>query len=65
MGSSSTPPAKPSWALILGLVRHIVAENNVFKIDRPWQSIIEAFGLGKIDSRIAHIGKTFGVKVLA
>jgi len=36
--SSSTPPVELTWALILGLARHLVPEVDGMQRDGPWQS---------------------------
>lgn len=73
-GSKSEPPTELTWALILGLARHIVQENNAIRANGPWQSTIGAdlhgkqlglLGLGKIGSRVASIGMAFGMNVVA
>lgn len=73
-GSKSDPPAELTWALILGLARHIVQENNAIRVNGPWQSTIGTdlqgkqlgvLGLGKIGSKVARIGMAFGMTVTA
>lgn len=75
-GTSSykEPPTELAWALILGLARHIVAENSAFKSSGPWQSTVGTtlhgktlglLGLGKIGQNMARIGQAFGMKVMA
>ena len=68
------PPAELTWALILGLSRHIVSENRHFRESGPWQSTvgitlsgktIGLLGLGKIGERVAKIAQAFGMSVLA
>ena len=63
-----------TWALILGLARGIVQENNALRTGGPWQSTVGAdlagqrlgiLGLGKIGSRVARIGAAFGMDVAA
>ncbi|MET7980016.1 D-2-hydroxyacid dehydrogenase family protein [Streptomyces mirabilis] len=70
--SSSTPPVELTWALLLGLARGIVQENNALRDGGPWQSTLGAdlhgrtlglLGLGKIGSRVAQIGLAFGMEV--
>ncbi|MFE4750218.1 D-2-hydroxyacid dehydrogenase family protein [Streptomyces mirabilis] len=70
--SSSTPPVELTWALLLGLARGIVQENNALRDSGPWQSTLGAdlhgrtlglLGLGKIGSRVAQIGLAFGMEV--
>ncbi|WP_030600838.1 D-2-hydroxyacid dehydrogenase family protein [Streptomyces fulvoviolaceus] len=72
--SSSTPPVELTWALLLGLARGIVTENNALREGGPWQSTVGAdlhgsrlglLGLGKIGSRVAQIGLAFGMEVAA
>ncbi|MFE2517553.1 D-2-hydroxyacid dehydrogenase family protein [Streptomyces mirabilis] len=72
--SSSTPPVELTWALLLGLARGIVQENNALRDGGPWQSTVGAdlhgrtlglLGLGKIGSRVAQIGLAFGMEVTA
>lgn len=72
--SSSEPPAELTWALILGLARSIVPENNALRTNGPWQNTIGRdlygsrlglIGLGKIGSRVAKVGAAFGMEVLA
>ncbi|WP_367322997.1 D-2-hydroxyacid dehydrogenase family protein [Streptomyces sp. HUAS ZL42] len=70
--SSSTPPVELTWALLLGLARGIVEENNSLRTGGPWQSTVGAdlhgrrlglLGLGKIGSRVAQVGLAFGMQV--
>ncbi|WP_030345228.1 D-2-hydroxyacid dehydrogenase family protein [Streptomyces sp. NRRL S-1022] len=72
--SSSTPPVELTWALLLGLARGIVQENNALRGNGPWQSTVGAdlhgrrlglLGLGKIGSRVAQVGLAFGMHVSA
>ncbi|MGW9595090.1 D-2-hydroxyacid dehydrogenase family protein [Streptomyces chartreusis] len=72
--SSSTPPVELTWALLLGLARGLVRENDALRSGGPWQSTVGAdlhgrrlglLGLGKIGSRVAHIGLAFGMHVSA
>ncbi|CAM2755990.1 MULTISPECIES: D-2-hydroxyacid dehydrogenase family protein [Methylobacterium] len=72
--SSPTPPTELTWALILGLARHLAVENRNLRDGGPWQSTIgtdlaEAtlgiLGLGKIGARVAEIGRAFGMRVIA
>ncbi|MFF1603716.1 D-2-hydroxyacid dehydrogenase family protein [Streptomyces mirabilis] len=72
--SSSTPPVELTWALLLGLARGIVQENNALRDGGPWQSTLGAdlhgrtlglLGLGKIGNRVAQIGLAFGMEVTA
>lgn len=72
--SSPTPPTELTWALILGLARHIPVENRNLRDGGPWQSTIGTdlagatlgiLGLGKIGTRVAEIGRAFGMRVIA
>jgi phosphoglycerate dehydrogenase-like enzyme len=72
--SRSEPPVELTWALILGLCRHVVPENVAFRSGGPWQSTIGTdlvgatlglLGLGKIGTRVATIARAFGMEVLA
>lgn len=72
--SRSEPPVELTWALILGLCRHITTENAAFRSGGAWQRTIGVdlagatlglLGLGKIGSRVAAIGRAFGMEVLA
>ncbi|SQI43811.1 Glyoxylate/hydroxypyruvate reductase B [Leminorella richardii] len=72
--SGSEPPMELTWALILGLARHVVPENNAFRQGGPWQSSVGMtlngkrlglLGLGKIGGRMAQIASAFGMKVTA
>ncbi|MGW3210581.1 D-2-hydroxyacid dehydrogenase family protein [Streptomyces sp. NPDC001135] len=72
--SSGTPPVELTWALLLGLARGIVQENNALRAGGPWQSTVGAdlhgrtlglLGLGRIGSRVAQVGLAFGMDVVA
>ncbi|MEU7054867.1 D-2-hydroxyacid dehydrogenase family protein [Streptomyces sp. NPDC046197] len=72
--SSSVPPVELTWALLLGLARGIVTENNALRTGGPWQSTVGAdlhgrrlglLGLGRIGSRVARVGLAFGMEVSA
>ncbi|MFF5774304.1 D-2-hydroxyacid dehydrogenase family protein [Streptomyces californicus] len=72
--SSPTPPVELTWALLLGLARGIVPENEALRTGGRWQSTLGAdlhgrtlglLGLGKIGGRVARIGLAFGMDVLA
>ena len=73
-GSDSTPPAELTWALILGLARHIAVENARLRANGPWQSTVGVtlagktlglLGFGKIGTAVARVGTAFGMDVLA
>lgn len=72
--SMSSPPLELTWALILGLARHLVRENTEFRADGPWQSTVGLdlhesrlglVGLGRIGSRMAGVARAFGMDVVA
>jgi phosphoglycerate dehydrogenase-like enzyme len=72
--SGSSPPAEMTWALILGLARHVASENAALRSGGPWQSTIGSdmegkqlgvIGLGKIGERVAKVGLAFNMKVAA
>ena len=73
-GSASTPPTELTWALILGLARHLVPEATAIRTNGPWQSSVGAdlhgrrlglIGLGKIGTAVAKVGLAFGMQVAA
>jgi len=72
--SASTPPAELTWALILGLARHLVPEATALRTGGPWQSTVGldlagatlgVVGLGKIGAQVARVGLAFGMDVVA
>lgn len=72
--SNSQPPAELTWALILGLARHLTVETTAFRTNGPWQQTVGLdlqgatlglLGLGKIGSQIARVGVAFGMDVTA
>ena len=72
--SSATPPTELTWALILGLARHLPQESRNLRAGGPWQSTVGIdlagatlgiLGLGKIGTRVAAIARAFGMRVLA
>lgn len=72
-GGAVTPTVEHTWALILGLQRHLVAEDQRIR-SGLWQSTVGTdlsgatlglIGLGRIGSRVAAIGKAFGMNVIA
>ncbi|MBU9816551.1 D-2-hydroxyacid dehydrogenase family protein [Rahnella sp. C60] len=73
-GSGQAAPVELTWALILGLARHLVTENNALRHNGPWQSTLGVglsgkqlglLGLGKIGQKVAHIAQAFGMEVYA
>ncbi|MEU7371059.1 D-2-hydroxyacid dehydrogenase family protein [Streptomyces hygroscopicus] len=72
--SSSQPPAELTWALILGLARHVVPESTALRNGGPWQSTVGTdlhgrrlglLGLGRIGAQVARVGRAFGMEVAA
>lgn len=72
--SSSAPPLELTWALLLGLARGIVEENEALRANGPWQSTVGAdlegrrlglLGLGRIGGRVAQVALAFGMEVTA
>ncbi len=72
--SRSEPPAELTWALILGLARHVNEESASFRTHGTWQSTVGAdlcgrtlgvIGLGNIGTRVARVGMAFEMRVLA
>lgn len=72
--SSPAPPGELTWALILGLARHLVPENQQLRAGGSWQHTVGTelagkrlgvLGLGKIGSRVAKVGLAFGMEVVA
>jgi phosphoglycerate dehydrogenase-like enzyme len=73
-GSHPEPPVELTWALILGLARHLVPEVQALRAGGPWQSSVGGdlagrrlglLGLGKTGARVARIGQAFGMRVSA
>ena len=70
---NSNPTAELTWALILGLARNMREEiDNMYQ--GYWQTtvgfelkgkVLGLIGLGKIGSKVAKIGKAFGMQVVA
>lgn len=67
-------PTELTWALILGLTRHLVTENENFRSGGPWQTTIGTglygktlglVGLGQIGKRMARIAQAMDMRVIA
>jgi phosphoglycerate dehydrogenase-like enzyme len=72
-GGVGPPTVELTWALILGLVRHVAEEDRLIR-DGGWQgtvgldlagSTLGLLGLGYLGSRVAAIGQAFGMRVIA
>ena len=72
-GGFGSPTAELTWALILGLARDIVAEDQSIRAG-GWQrsvgtdlagATLGVVGLGKLGGRVADIGQAFGMDVIA
>lgn len=73
-GSSGAGTAELTWALILGLARSLVAENQALRLNGKWQSTVGTdlqgkrlglLGLGRIGTQVAKVGQAFGMEVSA
>jgi len=71
--AGSSPTAELAWGLILGVARHIAAEDHALRAGR-WQSTVGVsvggktlgiLGLGRLGSQMARIGIAFGMKIIA
>ena len=72
-GGIGPPTAELTWALILGLARHIVAEDQGIRAG-GWQRSVGTdlagaasvvVGLGRLGTRVAEIGRNLGMDVIA
>jgi phosphoglycerate dehydrogenase-like enzyme len=72
-GGFGSPTAELAWALILGLARDLVAEDQSIRAG-GWQrsvgtdlagATLGVVGLGKLGGRVADIGQAFGMDVIA
>lgn len=71
--SLATAPAELTWALVLGLSRHVVLEAEAMRTG-GWQTTVGRdlaghtlglLGLGRIGSQVAAVGRAFGMHVVA
>lgn len=71
---SSYAPSELTWALILGLAKNVVYENNALRSNGPWQSTVSTdlygktlgvLGLGRIGTQVTRIGLAFGMNAIA
>lgn len=72
--SGSAAPMELTWALLLGLAKHIVPESVGLQNNGPWQrdlgvtlqgKTLGLLGLGKIGGQMARVAQAFGMRVLA
>jgi len=72
--SLSSPPAELTWALVLGLARHVATEAGEMRAGGPWQSTVGrdlagatlgVVGLGRIGTAVARVGLAVGMDVVA
>ena len=72
-GGLGPPTAELTWALILGLARDLVHEDQSIRVG-GWQRTVGSdlagatlgvVGLGRLGSRVAEIGMAFGMNVIA
>jgi len=68
-----TPTAELTWGLIIGLMRHIAAEDRATR-EGSWQTTVGltlagktlgVVGLGNLGSQVAKVGLAFGMDVVA
>ncbi len=73
-GGGGNGTAELTWALILGLARKLVPENEALRTGGKWQSTVGVdligkrlglIGLGNIGSSVARVGQAFGMEVAA
>ncbi|HWN31560.1 MAG TPA: D-2-hydroxyacid dehydrogenase family protein [Pseudonocardia sp.] len=73
-GGVGNGTAELTWALILGLARHVIEENAGLRSGGPWQRTIGTdlagaelglLGLGRLGAQVARIGLAFGMRVSA
>lgn len=71
-GGNPTPTAELAWGLIISALRHIPFEVNQLRQGR-WQSTLGTglhgrtlgiYAFGRIGSRVAEVGRAFGMKIV-
>jgi phosphoglycerate dehydrogenase-like enzyme len=72
-GGLRHPTGELTWALILGLMRHVAEEDRVIR-EGGWQATVGAdlagttlglLGLGHLGRQVAGVGQAFGMNVIA
>ncbi|MFC0229462.1 D-2-hydroxyacid dehydrogenase family protein [Serratia aquatilis] len=72
--SGSEAPMELTWALLLGLAKHLLTESCGLRDNGPWQQrvgitlhgkTLGLLGLGKIGSQMARVAQAFGMNVVA
>lgn len=72
-GGYLTPTSEHTWALILGLLRHVAVEDRAIREGR-WQlrvgtelagRTLGIVGLGRLGALVADVGRAFGMDVIA
>jgi phosphoglycerate dehydrogenase-like enzyme len=72
-GGRGEPPAELTWALILGLARHVAEEDAGIRAGSWGLTVgtdlsgatLGVIGLGNLGLRVATIGRAFGMRVIA
>jgi phosphoglycerate dehydrogenase-like enzyme len=72
-GGRPQPAAELTWALILGLARHVAAEDAGVRTGRWGRTVgtdlagatLGVIGLGNLGQRVATVGQAFGMRVIA
>jgi len=72
-GGRAEPPAELTWALILGLARHLAEEDAGIRAGGWGRAVgtdlagatLGVIGLGNLGLRVARIGQAFGMRVIA
>jgi phosphoglycerate dehydrogenase-like enzyme len=72
-GGRGEPPAELTWALILGLARHIAEEDAGIRAGSWGLTVgtdlagatLGVIGLGNLGQRVARVGLAFGMRVIA